>query len=131
MTSNSGDFFRGACAIGFCHQRRCRAVSGSERLGVHQARGGVGAGARALGMAQPNASRALRRLERLLRLTLLVRTPTGTVLTRDGALVVDWARRVLDANQRLILAASAIGRGHLGTVRVEGDVPAGLATALR
>ena len=80
--------------------------------------GGVGAGARALGMAQPNASRALRRLERLLRLTLLVRTPTGTVLTRDGALVVDWARRVLDANQRLILAASAIGRGHLGTVRV-------------
>ena len=76
--------------------------------------GGVGAGARALGVAQPNASRALRRLERRLGLTLLSRGPNGTVPTDQGGLVVDWARRVLDANQRLLLAASAIGRGETG-----------------
>ncbi|MFT4295714.1 MAG: LysR substrate-binding domain-containing protein [Micropruina sp.] len=80
--------------------------------------GGVGAAARALGMAQPNASRALRRLERMLRLELLTRGPTGAAPTRDGALVVDWARRVLEANQRLLLGAAAIGRGHTGTVRL-------------
>ncbi|MBP8921826.1 MAG: LysR family transcriptional regulator [Micropruina sp.] len=80
--------------------------------------GGVGAGARALGVAQPNASRALRRLERRLGLTLLSRGPNGTVPTDQGGLVVDWARRVLDANQRLLLAASAIGRGDLGAVRL-------------
>lgn len=80
--------------------------------------GGVGAAARALGMAQPNASRALRRLERLLRLELLTRSAIGTVPTRDGALVVDWARRVLEANQQLLLGAAAIGRGHAGSVRV-------------
>lgn len=79
---------------------------------------GVGAAARALGMAQPNASRALRRLERTLRLELLARSPAGTVPTPDGALVVDWARRVLEANQRLLLGAAAIGRGHTGSLRV-------------
>ncbi len=80
--------------------------------------GGVGAGARALGMAQPNASRALRRLERALRLTLLERGARGSALTREGALVVDWARRVLEANQRLVVGAAAIGRQTGSSLRV-------------
>lgn len=80
--------------------------------------GGVGAGARALGMAQPNASRALRRLERSLRLDLLRRGARGSALTPEGALVVDWARSVLDANQRLLVGADAIGRRASSSLRV-------------
>lgn len=80
--------------------------------------GGVGAGARALGMAQPNASRALRRLERSLKLDLLQRGARGSTLTPQGALVVDWARGVLEANERLIVGAAAIGRQVGSSLRV-------------
>jgi DNA-binding transcriptional LysR family regulator len=43
--------------------------------------GSLGAAARRVGMAQPNASRALARLERQLGLTLVVRTPAGSRVT--------------------------------------------------
>lgn len=68
----------------------------------------LGAAARSLGIAQPNASRALSRLERQLRLSLVVRTPTGSRLTAHGSVVVQWARDVLDATDRLVSAASAL-----------------------
>ena len=47
--------------------------------------GSVGAAARSLGLAQPNASRTLARLERDLGLTLLDRGPTGSPLTPHAA----------------------------------------------
>jgi DNA-binding transcriptional LysR family regulator len=70
--------------------------------------GGVGAAARSLGLAQPNASRALARLERQLRVRLVERTARGSALTSAGDAVADWAREVLDANRRLLAGTRAL-----------------------
>ncbi|MFW0785422.1 LysR family transcriptional regulator [Gordonia sp. CPCC 206044] len=67
--------------------------------------GGVGAASRAAGVAQPNASRALRQLERDLGIVLLERRATGSTLSANGTVVAHWARRVLaDADQLLDVA---------------------------
>lgn len=79
---------------------------------------GVSAAARVLDVAQPNVSRALRRLERQLRLTLVERTPRGSGLTVDGAVVVDWARRVIEENERLITGTAALGRDRQAQLSV-------------
>lgn len=70
--------------------------------------GGLSAGARAVGMAQPNASRSMARLERHLGLTLLVRSTTGATLTPAGLLVVDWSRQVLESATSLTSGAAAL-----------------------
>jgi DNA-binding transcriptional LysR family regulator len=70
--------------------------------------GSLGAAARSAGMAQPNVSRSLARLERRLGLTLLQRSPSGSSLTTEGSLVVQWARDVLDAAERLRAGAAAL-----------------------
>lgn len=70
--------------------------------------GSLGAAAREGGIAQPNASRSLLRLERQLGVTLLRRSPTGSTLTTEGSLVVQWAREVLDAAERLREGAEAL-----------------------
>ncbi|GAA1526485.1 LysR family transcriptional regulator [Nocardioides humi] len=78
--------------------------------------GSVSAGARSVGMAQPNASRSLARLERALGVGLLVRATTGARLTPAGLLVVDWARDVLAASRTLLDGAAALatpGGGEL------------------
>jgi DNA-binding transcriptional LysR family regulator len=72
--------------------------------------GSLSAAARSLGIAQPNASRALRRLERELGIELLRRDARGSTLTESGALVADWAREVVEAEQRLVAAAAALHR---------------------
>ena len=59
--------------------------------------GSLGAAARAMSMAQPNASRSLTRLERRLDLTLLVRSTSGSRLTTEGQVVAAWARDALTA----------------------------------
>jgi DNA-binding transcriptional LysR family regulator len=68
----------------------------------------LGAASRSVGMAQPNASRSLRRLERQLGLSLVLRSPTGSRLTPQGAVVVHWAREVVEATQRLVTGAKAL-----------------------
>ncbi|MGP0224985.1 LysR family transcriptional regulator [Paenarthrobacter sp. NCHU4564] len=70
--------------------------------------GSVGAAARRVGMAQPNASRALARLERQLGLTLVVRTPAGSRVTNEGEVVTAWAREALGAMDRMILGARSL-----------------------
>jgi len=70
--------------------------------------GSLGAAARAVSMAQPNASRAVSRLERRLGLTLIRRTPTGSTLTPEGTVVGQWARDVLTAAEHLLVAAQAL-----------------------
>ena len=59
--------------------------------------GSLTAAARELGMAQPNASRAIGRLERRTGLVLLVRTHSGSTLSPSGRQVVEAARPVLEA----------------------------------
>ncbi|CAI9412390.1 LysR substrate-binding domain-containing protein [Nocardioides sp. T2.26MG-1] len=80
--------------------------------------GSLGAAARELGMAQPNASRSLTRLERQLRLTLLVRTPGGSRLTTEGEVVEAWAREALTAVDRVTLGARSLAEQRAAHVAV-------------
>lgn len=70
--------------------------------------GSVSSAARALGMAQPNASRSIARLERHLGTSLVVRSTAGSRLTPAGLLIVDWSRGVLDAASTLLDGAAAL-----------------------
>lgn len=67
--------------------------------------GSLGAASRLAGMAQPNASRAIKQLERQFEMSLIQRRPTGSTLTPQGTVIAHWARKVLaDAHQLLDVA---------------------------
>ena len=80
--------------------------------------GSVGQAAREHGVSQPAASARLRQLERRLGVALLHRTPRGSTLTGDGALVADWARTAIEAAEALAAGASALRTVHDSTLRV-------------
>lgn len=61
--------------------------------------GSLGAGARRVGMAQPNASRALTDLEAVLKTALLERSPRGSTATASGLALAEHARELLGAAQ--------------------------------
>ncbi|MGX6446800.1 LysR family transcriptional regulator [Patulibacter sp. S7RM1-6] len=67
--------------------------------------GSFRAAAEELHVSQPALSEAIRRLERELRVELLERARTGTRLSASGRDLLPHARRVLDAVDRLRLAA--------------------------
>lgn len=73
--------------------------------------GSIAAAAVALGTSQQALSARMRTLERSLRLTLLVRTPSGSHLTDQGKLVLGWADDVLDAADRLETGIQSIRSG--------------------
>ena len=78
--------------------------------------GSLGAAARAIGIAQPNASRSIARLERQLGVVLLHRGPTGSDLTAEGSVVVEWAREALAGVDRLVTGTRSLAaqeRPHL------------------
>lgn len=64
--------------------------------------GSLGQAARAAGIAQPSVSKRISLLERRLGLELLERTPRGSVLTPQGAMVSAWAAQVLAAAEELM-----------------------------
>lgn len=70
--------------------------------------GSLSAGARAVHVAQPNASRSIARLERHLGVTLLHRSTHGSTLTDSGLLVVEWSRQVIDAARGLAEGAASL-----------------------
>ncbi len=80
--------------------------------------GSLSLAAHALGLAQPNASRAVHRVERRLGVRLFSRGARGSVPTTEGALVIDWARDVVEANRRLLTAASALTRPASAPLRI-------------
>ncbi|MBB2891049.1 LysR family transcriptional regulator [Flexivirga oryzae] len=80
--------------------------------------GSLSAGARAAGMAQPNASRSISRLERHLGVTLLHRSTRGSTLTDSGLLVVEWARAVVDAGHELLDGARSLASGTTESIVV-------------
>lgn len=82
-----------------------------ELLVAIEAHGSITAAAHALGIAQPSLSAGLRRLERQTGLTLVTRSPAGTVLTELGRRVVGRARDVL--------AASDAFEGEVAALRSE------------
>lgn len=80
--------------------------------------GSVGAGARAVGMAGPNASRTVRRFERELRVVLFRRTPRGSEPTEAGQAVIAWARPLLRQAEALTLALRSLESAGLGQLDV-------------
>ncbi|GIH92687.1 LysR family transcriptional regulator [Planobispora siamensis] len=70
--------------------------------------GSLGQAARAAGLAQPSASKRIALLERRLGLTLLERTPRGSTLTAQGAMIAAWATQVLAAAEELVRGAQAV-----------------------
>jgi DNA-binding transcriptional LysR family regulator len=73
-------------------------------------------------MSQPNASRAIRQLERRLGLALVERSPRGSTLTAQGTVIVHWARQVLADVERLVDAAA--------TLRVEREAQLTVASSM-
>ncbi|MEV8477916.1 LysR family transcriptional regulator [Streptomyces sp. NPDC051173] len=59
--------------------------------------GSLGRAAKELGITQPAASSRIRSMERQLGVALVERSPRGSRLTDAGALVTDWAGRVVEA----------------------------------
>jgi DNA-binding transcriptional LysR family regulator len=74
--------------------------------------GSLGRAARAVGVAQPNASRAIARLERDLGLALIIRSPAGSKLTTEGSIVVEWAREALTAMDRVVVGSRSLAARH-------------------
>ncbi|MFJ9817198.1 LysR family transcriptional regulator [Streptomyces sp. NPDC101151] len=70
--------------------------------------GSLGAAAREVGITQPAASSRLRSMERQLGVALVDRSPRGSRLTDAGALVTDWARRVVEAAAAFDAGARAL-----------------------
>ncbi|MEW2297612.1 LysR family transcriptional regulator [Streptomyces sp. NPDC006743] len=70
--------------------------------------GSLGGAARDLGITQPAASSRIRSMERQLGLALVDRSPRGSRLTDAGALVTDWARRVVEAAEAFDAGAQAL-----------------------
>jgi DNA-binding transcriptional LysR family regulator len=80
--------------------------------------GSIGAAANAVGMTQPNASRALARYERRTGLPLLVRSTRGTGLTDEAVLIVDWARDLLESATKMSAGITALRGTHTTRLRV-------------
>ncbi|MFS8203689.1 LysR family transcriptional regulator [Streptomyces sp. CWNU-52B] len=80
--------------------------------------GSLGRAARELGITQPAASSRLRSMERQLGVALVDRSPRGSRLTGAGALVTDWARRVVEAAEAFDAGAQALRDGRDSRLRV-------------
>ncbi|MEJ8633916.1 LysR family transcriptional regulator [Streptomyces sp. MS2.AVA.5] len=70
--------------------------------------GSLGRAARELGITQPAASSRIRSMERQLGVALVDRSPRGSRLTDAGALVTDWARRVVEAAEAFDVGTQAL-----------------------
>ncbi|WP_280490132.1 LysR family transcriptional regulator, partial [Nocardia carnea] len=70
--------------------------------------GSLGAASRIAGVAQPNASRAIKRLEAQVGAPLLQRKPTGSTLTPEGTVIAHWSRKVLEDARRLLDVAAGM-----------------------
>ncbi|WP_328722645.1 LysR family transcriptional regulator [Streptomyces sp. NBC_00247] len=70
--------------------------------------GSLGRAAKELGISQPAASGRVRTMERQLGVALLDRSPRGSTLTDAGALVTDWARRIVEAAEAFDAGAQAL-----------------------
>lgn len=80
--------------------------------------GSLSRAAAAHGISQPSASLRLRALERRLGVTLLERTPAGSIPAAAGTLVAEWATTVLEAVATLVAGAGALRARAAGKVRI-------------
>ncbi|MFF3908829.1 LysR family transcriptional regulator [Streptomyces sp. NPDC001848] len=70
--------------------------------------GSLGRAAREVGITQPAASSRIRSMERQLGVALVDRSPRGSRLTDAGALVTDWARRIVEAAEAFDAGVQAL-----------------------
>ncbi|MEU3605055.1 LysR family transcriptional regulator [Streptomyces sp. NPDC035033] len=70
--------------------------------------GSLGAAARDVGITQPAASSRIRSMERQLGVALVDRSPRGSRLTDAGALVTDWARRIVESAEAFDAGVQAL-----------------------
>lgn len=80
--------------------------------------GSVSKAAAAHGVAQPSASSRLRRLEHQLGMTLLERSPAGSVPTDAGVVVAGWAESILRAAAGLQAGLQAFQAEQAGRLRI-------------
>ena len=80
--------------------------------------GSLGKAAARMDVSQSSASRRLDSLERSLGLPLLKRDSTGSRLTPQGQVVVDWARVALKASMDLLSGVDALRHQRRGALRV-------------
>jgi DNA-binding transcriptional LysR family regulator len=80
--------------------------------------GSLGRAAAEHGISQPAASARMRQLEGHLGLALIERSPRGSHLTPDGALVADWAQAAVDAAAALDAGVTALRRTHDSRLRI-------------
>ena len=80
--------------------------------------GSLGGAAQEHGISQPAAGSRIRHLEGLLGLSLIERSPRGSRLTEEGAIVADWARDVVAAAEALDSGVSALRSGHAARLRI-------------
>lgn len=73
----------------------------------------ISAAALALGVAQPSLSQHIQRMEEELGVRLIDRTPRGSLLTQEGHVLLDHARRICDSLDRCVADMRDLG----GTVR--------------
>lgn len=76
------------------------------------AEGGIGAGARHLGMAQPTLTRAIQQMEIALGAPVLVRGPGGLELTDFGRTLLPHAQRLVKAHEKAQEAAAQLAGSH-------------------
>jgi len=69
-------------------------------------------------ITQPSASSRIRNLERQLGITLLERSPSGSVPTPEGSVVAGWAEGVLRAADELAIGVAALKAEASGLLRI-------------
>lgn len=93
-------------------------LSALELLLAVDRHGSVGRAAAELGISQPAASARIKGMERQLGVALLDRSPRGSRPTPAGLLVVDWARRVVEAAEALDAGIDALRERRDARLRV-------------
>jgi DNA-binding transcriptional LysR family regulator len=93
-------------------------LSGFDLLLAVARSGSIGRAAVEHGISQPTASARLAHLESRVGVALLARTPRGTTLTSDGALVADWARDAIAAAHALDVGIGALRGERRGRLAV-------------
>lgn len=69
-------------------------------------------------ISQPSASARIRSLERRLGVSLLERTPSGSIPTPEGSLVAEWGIEVLEQAERLVAGVEALRARQGGRLRI-------------
>ncbi len=82
------------------------------------ATGSLGQAAAEHGISQPAVSARVKSMERLVGFALVARSSRGSTLTREGALLADWAREVLHAADVLEAGIASLRHDRKARLRV-------------